>query len=160
MIRSCRTPTSLLLFSLLAVSSGLRAQPPEPTRPATDLRSEILRADSAMFDAFNAHDLPRLMKWFSKDLEFYHDRGGLQRFDDVAAGFRGLFEKSDGMRRTRLEDGLEVYPIPGFGAVEVGTHRFCHTEGGRDECGTFRFLHVWRKSGDAWQVARVVSYGH
>jgi hypothetical protein len=33
--------------------------------------------DSAIFDAFNAHNVERLMTMFTDDLEFYHDTGGL-----------------------------------------------------------------------------------
>jgi len=55
---------------------------------------------------------------------------------------------------------LEVYPIKNYGAIEVGSHRFCHDENGRTECGTFKFLHVWRKTGTTWRLSRIVSYAH
>jgi hypothetical protein len=39
-------------------------------------------------------------------------------------------------------------------------HRFCHEEGGRQDCGSFAFTHVWHQVAGRWQIARVVSYGH
>lgn len=127
--------------------------------PAT-VREEVLRADAAMFRAFDEHDLEGLMKWFSADVEFFHDSAGLQHHEEVLAGFKGLFAKNDGIRRYLLLDSVEVYPIPRYGAIEVGTHRFCHVEEGREVCGNFKFLQVWKKVGESWQVTRVVSYGH
>jgi hypothetical protein len=64
------------------------------------------------------------------------------------------------MRRNLMEGTLEVYPLRGYGALEVGTHQFCHEENGRTDCGTFKFLHVWRWQNGTWRIARVVSYGH
>jgi hypothetical protein len=64
------------------------------------------------------------------------------------------------IRRELVAGSLEVHPIKGYGAIEIGVHRFCHKENGNEECGTFKFVHIWRKNGDSWQVSRVVSYGH
>jgi hypothetical protein len=44
--------------------------------------------------------------------------------------------------------------------MELGTHRFCHIENGKQDCGSFRFAHVWQKKDDRWRVTRVLSYGH
>jgi len=67
-------------------------------------------------------------------------------------------------RRLRFERRrtlpLEIYPIKSYGALEVGSHRFCHEESGKTECGTFHFAHLWRQRGDQWRISRVLSYGH
>jgi hypothetical protein len=39
-------------------------------------------------------------------------------------------------------------------------HDFCHTEKGQPDCGTFRFVQVWRLKDGRWQVVRELSYGH
>ena len=45
--------------------------------------------------------------------------------------------------RRDLELGsLQVYPIKDYGAMEIGRHRFCHKENGKDDCGTFGFAMV------------------
>ncbi|NKI35375.1 hypothetical protein HFP89_09365 [Wenzhouxiangella sp. XN79A] len=48
----------------------------------------------------------------------------------------------------------------GYGAIHEGQHRFCHEVDGADDCGTFDFLHIWKRETDGWRLARVVSYGH
>ena len=59
-----------------------------------------------------------------------------------------MFGNVSNITRTLVEGTLEVYPIKDYGAIEVGAHRFCHTENGKEECGSFKFVTVWRKVGD------------
>jgi ketosteroid isomerase-like protein len=127
---------------------------------AQQLHDEIVRLDTAMFDAFNDHDLERLMALFADDLEFFHDKGGLQTKSDVRAGFQNLFARNDGLRRDLVPGTLEIYPIGNYGALETGSHRFCHQENGVQDCGTFKFLQVWRRQPAGWQVTRIISYDH
>ncbi len=54
----------------------------------------------------------------------------------------------------------EVYPIKDYGAIEIGVHRFCHQENGKTQCGSVRFVRVWRRDAGEWRIIRVVSYGH
>lgn len=152
------TLNTVLVMALLSLGSGAARAETDGTEAA--LRAEIVGLDAAMFGAFNDHDLERLMALFDADLEFYHDLGGLQRYADVAAGFKNLFARGDGLRRDLVEGSLEIYPIKDYGALEVGAHRFCHVENGREDCGTFRFLQVWKKEAAGWKVTRVMSYGH
>jgi ketosteroid isomerase-like protein len=137
-----------------ASSPALAAAPPPDS-----LYHEIQALDDSLSATFNAHEIDALMALFASDVEFYHDAGGLQHFNAVKAGFTSLFAKNNGIRRERV-GALEAYPIPDFGAIEIGTHRFCHEENGRTVCGTFKFVHVWRRRADGWKLARVVSYGH
>lgn len=135
--------------------------PPVAGEPSSSpLFRDISRADAELSGAFNAHDLTALMDLFSEDLEFYHDAGGLQRYPAVKAGFDGLFARHDGIRRELLPGTMRVYPIPGHGALELGSHRFCHRENERTDCGTFEFVQIWRQEAGRWKIARVVSYGH
>jgi len=125
-----------------------------------ELFQTISRLDADMFSAFNAQDLDRLMPYFAGDLEFYHDREGLQDHATVAAGFKRLFGRDQKIRRELVPGSLEVYPIGDYGAVERGAHTFCHVENGTMDCGTFQFAHVWRHRDGAWQVTRVLSFDH
>ena len=154
-----------LLLAALAASacaSVPASAPPARARAPVDqvLHAEIARMDKAMFDAFNAHDIDGVMALFSEDLEFYHDKGGLIGYADARNGMKSNFDKNNGLRRDLVPGSLEVYPINNYGAVEIGAHRFCHVENGKDDCGVFKFVHVWRKTGDQWKVTRVVSYDH
>jgi len=64
------------------------------------------------------------------------------------------------LQRYELTGKMEVYPIPGYGAVEMGEHRFTHMENGKEVVGIFKFTHVWQYKETAWKVTRVVSVGH
>ena len=127
---------------------------------AVPLRDEIAAADAAMFAAFNAHDAEKLGTWFAADLEFYHDKDGRLSYDQTMKGFRSLLGRNDGLRRDLIKESLQVYPVPGYGAMEIGAHRFCHVENGKDDCGTFGFAMVWRNDGGRWRVTRVLSFDH
>ena len=66
-----------------------------------------------------------------------------------------------GLVRTLIPGSLKVYPVPGYGAIQEGEHRFCHPVDGGQDCGTFQFVHIWRESASGnWQLTRVISYGH
>ena len=127
---------------------------------ADSLRDEIVAADKALFDAFNSQNAAAMVPFFSEDLEFYHDKGGLTGYADTVKQFKENFARGMKLRRDLVDGSLEVYPIPKYGAMQIGAHRFCHMENGKEDCGTFRFVHVWQKNDARWQITRVVSYGH
>ncbi|GAB3838855.1 nuclear transport factor 2 family protein [Hymenobacter jeollabukensis] len=149
-----------LLLSACATAPPAAPAPHPPVDAA--LYRTIARLDSAMFVAFNQHDAAKLQTFFAEDLEFYHDKGGLANFGETMQGFRRMFEqnKTTGLNRQLVPGTLEVFPIKGYGAVETYQHRFCHQENGKDDCGTFRNMMVWRLRDGQWQVTRVVSYDH
>jgi len=152
------------LFTVWAaiVSAALRlgAQTPAATNANHALHVEIARMDSLLFAALNAGDLTRLKTFFAPDLEFYQDNEGLENYAQTMKDFQAMFNQPSRIRRELVPGSLEVYPIKNYGAIEVGSHRFCHEEQGRTECGTFKFLHVWRKTGKTWRLSRIVSYAH
>lgn len=127
---------------------------------AEDLTVTVMRLDRELFDAFNARVLDRMMRSFAPDLEFFHDKEGLQTYDVVRDAFAKLFAQDNGMHREVVPGTVEVYPLPGYGALETGRHRFCHREDGKEICATFSFAIVWRQHDGKWEAARVLSYGH
>lgn len=159
---------NLLLVSLLLTAALLTATAQTPAAQdrqaaaaeSNELFETIARMDSAMFDAFNAHNANALMALFTDDLEFYHDKGGLTTYQQTDENFKKLFANTPDIRRDLVKGTLEVYPIKDYGAIEIGVHRFCHKENGKDDCGSFKFVMTWRKIGDSWKVSRVISYGH
>lgn len=154
--------TMLLIAASFSIPGLATERPPGKNVAATsgELFETIDRMDSAIFEAFNAHDLDRLMSMFADDLEFYHDTGGLTDNRQSKENFKKLFASTPDIRRDLVKGSLEVYPIKDHGAIEVGEHRFCHKEHGQDDCGTFKFAMIWRKTGDSWKISRVISYGH
>ena len=156
--------SSLSLLLLLSASTPVIRGNASPAGTGDVSSSELTNAiagmDQKMFDAFNAHDVDLLMSLFTDDLEFYHDKGGLTNHQQTREGFTKMFGNMPDIKRTLVPDTFLVYPIKDYGAIELGTHRFCHQENGKDDCGDFPFVMIWKKVGNSWKVARVVSYGH
>lgn len=124
------------------------------------LYTQIAHMDSVLFNAFNNRDTATFKNLFTRDLEFYHDKGGLTGYEQTIGFMRSTVQNANGLRRELVPGTLKVYPIPNYGAMEIGSHTFCHLENGKLDCGTFKFVHIWKKIGEEWKIARVVSYGH
>ncbi|HVF81770.1 MAG TPA: nuclear transport factor 2 family protein [Flavisolibacter sp.] len=124
------------------------------------LYKEVAHQDSVLFNAFNNHDLETFKKVFSADLEFYHDKVGLTNYTYNMESFKRTIAQNNGLHRELVKGSMEVYPIKDYGAVQVASHTFCHPEGGKMDCGTFKFVHIWKKTPEGWKLTRVVSYGH
>lgn len=144
------------MFSLVSVGAAQQAD-------TNTLYNEILQADSLLFNAFNHCDSATYKKYFTDDLEFYHDLGGLSvGLQTELQGFREMCARGTHIRRALVKNSLEVHPLKNYGAVEVGMHRFYHTNNGEPEklSGTYKFVHVWQKKEGQWRISRVISYGH
>jgi len=144
---------------LLAIGHGGVVSPASQADVAA-LTTEIQKQDAAFFGAFNAHDLESMMAFFAADVEFYHDKDGRVSFDQLKTGFQTMFSRNDGIRRDLVPGTLRVYPVPNYGAIATGTHKFCHVEGGKDDCGAFQFVLVWQKQDGRWRVTRALSFDH
>lgn len=144
----------------LLISSALFSQVSEGQKTENDLYREMARLDSVVFDAFNKRDIEQFRKYFSEDLEFFHDRGGLTGFSHTVGFLESLVKSNNDLKRELVKGSMEVYPIPGYGAIQIGSHRFCHTENNKPDCGVFRFVQIWQKKDDQWKITRVVSYDH
>jgi hypothetical protein len=149
-----------LLFVLLfsGCCGGVMGQ---KNKKAVDtLYAQIAHMDSVVFNAFNNRDTATFKNLFTEDLEFYHDKGGLTGYDQTISFMRSTAKNDNGLRRDLMPGTLEVYPIPNYGAMEIGSHSFCHQENGKQDCGTFKFVHIWKRIGNEWKITRVVSYDH
>jgi hypothetical protein len=124
------------------------------------LYSQIAHMDSVLFNAFNNRDMETFKSLFVTDLEFYHDKGGLTDYSYTINSFKNTIDQNNGLKRKLVKGSLEVYPINGYGAIQIGAHTFCHPENGKMDCGTFKFVHVWKKVNNEWKIARVISYDH
>jgi ketosteroid isomerase-like protein len=145
-------------------ADSLQPENPKMTGEATSvLYNEIFRADSTLFNAFNHCDSVTYQQYFTDDLEFYHDLGGLTvSLKNELQSFKDMCKRGTHLRRELIKSSLEVHPIQEYGAVEIGSHRFYHTNPGEKEklSGIYRFVHVWHKNNGKWKIARVISYGH
>ncbi len=127
---------------------------------SSELTAEIAAMDTKLFDAFNHCDIDTMGQIFGKGLEFYHDQGGLTNYSQTMSSVSQNCERKLGLTRTLVPGSLNVFPVPNFGAIQEGRHQFCHIENGKNDCGTFKFVHVWQKLNDKWELVRVVSYDH
>ena len=155
-----------IIFAFLVTTNIALAGDPEgnisakPIALKTDLYAEILKMDTIFFDAFNRQDLETIRVLFAEDLEFYHDKGGFSDYSKNLEASKKLFENNKTLKRELIRESLKVYPIKDYGALQIGEHKFCHIENGKNDCGVFQFTHIWRKVGDIWKLARVISYDH
>jgi hypothetical protein len=150
------------LFSVLfvAIVFGAGFNSVKAQTADTSLFKQIAWEDSILFNAFNTRNIEQFKKMFSQDLEFYHDKGGITNYEHTIKFLETLTEEKSDLKRYLLKETLEVYPVPGYGAMEIGQHRFVHTENGKQEIAIFKFVQIWQQRDSLWQVSRVVSYGH
>lgn len=138
---------------------------PSPQDEAThtdSLFKQVTGADSALFAAYNHKDIGPMKMLFARDLEFYHDKGGLSHFDDNIRNFEQKFgDPGFYSRREVDQSSLKVFPLNGYGAIETGVHRFYSMENGKEVLtATANFINTWHFTEGRWQLARVISYDH
>jgi ketosteroid isomerase-like protein len=132
----------------------------EKIQSQAELDKAVATLDSALFDAYNRCDLEKFASFFADDVEFYHDQGGVTLgraalTDSVRKNICGK------VTRELVPGTLQVFYMKGYGAVEMGLHRFHHpghedTEG----VGEGKFIHLWQYKDGAWKITRVISYDH
>lgn len=149
-----------VLAPALALAPAAHA---DPAAPDSALHQTVQRLDTTLFDAFNGCDLNVMGELVSEDLEFYHDRTGLERGRQpfLAALRNNVCGK---VRRELIPDTLEVYPLAGYGAVEIGSHRFCDARRFEvcdpQRSGDADFIMLWQETDAGWRLSRVISYDH
>ena len=106
----------------------------------------------------NVTQIPNYQLWVKE----VNDKGGLMRGRQalVEAVKNNICGKT---RRDLIPGTLEVHPMDNFGALQMGTARFCDAK--RKACddksgGVGKFIHLWQNSGDTWKITRVISYDH
>lgn len=139
---------------LAACASTCSAQDTVGSRPLFD---ELARMDKELFEAaFVTCDARKFRALFTDDAEFYHDRTG------VAVGEAARTMKScprdNGVTRTLVPGSLEVYPMQGYGAIQIGRHAFARK--GESGSEVAKFVHLWKLENGTWRLARVLSFDH
>jgi hypothetical protein len=141
---ACSTP-SKTTFTPSAYPAGSKS-----------LYDTIVQLDSALFHAYNTCDLVKYSAFFSENLEFYHDRGGLDT--SKANSVEGVRKYVCGkVTRHLLKGSIEVSPIPNFGAVEIGVHGFTNNQEPNAKMHYARFVVIWKREPKGWVVTRVIS---
>lgn len=153
----------LVLAIALVFVCNARAQnvpPLDKIQNQAELERAVTALDAALFDAYNHCDLDKFASFMDENVEFYHDQGG------VTLGRGALTDSVKknicGKTTRELVPGtLKIYYMKGYGAIEMGVHRFHHP--GHEETegvGEGQFIHLWHYKDGAWKIARVMSYDH
>ena len=144
------------LVVLVLLCAHVHAQ---STAQSDTLFKTIQSLDTQLFDAYNHCDLTTLGAMMSDDLEFYHDQTGLSvgKAPFIAAIKQNICGK---VERTIVPGSIKVYPLQGYGAVELGIHRFHHPGHPEDGVGEASFVTLWQNKDGIWKVTRAISYNH
>ncbi len=129
----------------------------------------ILHLDSAFWKAYNNCDTANYKDFFTNDVEFYHDKGG------ITLGAPALIESlkknlcSDNgyrLRRQAVPGTVRVYPMQKdnkiYGAIISGEHVFYVTSDGKPEYldGQANFNQLWLLENGEWRMKQILSYNH
>jgi len=157
--------SALLLMVVLSGAFSVTMAQAVPGLDAIKSQEELTKAvtalDKELFDAYNTCNLDKLGTLVADDLEFYHDKTGLavgkQPFLDAIKN--NICGK---VTRQLVAGTLEVYPLHGYGAVEIGVHRFYHPASSpdKDVVGEAKFVTLWQYKDGAWKITRAISYDH
>src|SRR6185437_13486728 len=143
-----------MLISVLVSAQSGNGYSYKPESQA--LYDAIVHMDSVYFNAYNSCDMATQAALYSDSLEFYHDKGGLQTskqavLDAIRKNICGK------VTRALVPGSIEVYPIAGYGAVEIGLHRFVNHQESETPSKPDKFILIWRHLDNRWQITRVIS---
>lgn len=148
---------------LLFCFSSAQSTSAEPT-----LFDNLQDKDDMMFSqGFDNCDLSITASLMTDDVEFYHDKGGVDK------GKKAFLETMrDGLcrtgkneiRRHLVPNSLAVFPMHNngilYGAIQTGKHGFAPS-GEEVTIAPASFIHLWLLEDDGeWRIARVLSYDH
>ena len=154
---------TVLLLTICCFSQRLLSQTAEQK-----LTQTILYKDSLFWVAYNNCDYNNYGQFFTDDLEFYHDKGGIT--NGIAAltevSKKNLCSNPDfRIRREAMPGTLKVFPMHKsdtiYGAIFSGDHLFYMTEKGKERLsGKASFTHLWLLQNGEWKMTRILSYDH
>ena len=106
------------------------------------LFDELAQMDKELFEAaFVTCNAEKFRALFTDDAEFYHDRTGAA----VGESVRTLKScpRDNGVTRTLVPNSVEVYPMQGYGAIQIGRHVFVRK--GEPGAEVAKFVHLWKR---------------
>lgn len=152
--------TPAVLQAPVAPQAAAQTFPPlESFQSQAELDKPILAQDTALFDAFNRCDLEKFSSFIADDVEFYHDQGGVRLGKDKFT--EGVKDNDCGgdIRRELVPSTFQAHYMQGYGAVELGVHRFVHPQS-NNPTGQGRFISLWQYKDGKWKITRAISFDH
>ena len=124
---------------------------------SSELYKTIEKLDKELFDAYNTctKNLDKHASFYSDDIEFFHDKGGLQtsKVELVESIKNNICGK---VKRELVPGSLEVHKIPNYGVVVIGYHKF-HNLVEKSISDPAKFILFWKQNEDDWKLTKVVS---
>ncbi|RZJ69503.1 nuclear transport factor 2 family protein [Flavobacterium sp.] len=136
---------------------------------AQSIENTIRQNDSLFWNAYNACEIEKMHAFVAEDLEFYHDKGGLQNswLEFKKAMSENICGKKDWhLRREAVRGSVKFYVMEKnnevYGAILSGEHKFFVSENGKPEyeTGAARFTHLWLLENGQWKMKRILSFDH
>ena len=149
----------------LVVSQNLIAQ----EKTASGELELVLHQDSLFWQHYNNCNVEEMQKFFTDDVEFYHDKGGAIKGVDsmISVSKRNLCSNENFLlRREAVAGSVKVFPMKNgqtiYGAILSGEHMFYVLEKGKEPRidGRAKFTHLFIKTASGWKMSRVLSYDH
>ena len=170
----------ILLLALLSCAAAASASEPgtreapvnlTPGAPpaSPELVATLAGKDRQLFDAVFGCKLALLQTLVAEDFEFFHDKHGLttQSGAQFVKDITGMCERQAAgtdfrARRELLPGSMAVHLIGDYGAMQMGMHRFFALQSGKPDrlTETGKFIDLWKREGETWKLARVISYDH
>jgi len=155
----------LAILTLVCATAG----PLRSETPPDDVTRAVLERDHAFWTAYNRCDAPAMGEYFTEDVEFYHDRGGMtlghaNLLQEIRNGLCG--NPDSHLRREAVDGTVRLYPLKKanavYGAILSGEHVFYVLDKGKPDRldGKGRFTHVWLVKDGVWKMSRILSFDH
>jgi len=123
---------------------------------SNDLYKTIVKLDSTFFNAYNTCDMATQRTFYSDSIEFFHDRSGLETSKEkiLSATEKYICGK---VTRELVQGSIEVSPLPGYGAVELGSHMFHNKQEPNAKSHPSKFVIIWKNTNGNWTITKVIS---
>ena len=124
--------------------------------PNLQLEKIIVQMDSVYFAAYNNCDMAKQAELYTEDIEFYHDKGGLETSKEKL--LQSIEDNVCGkVTRILVKGSIEVSEIPGYGAIVMGLHKFQNNQEPEAISKPSKFITIWKDTDVGWKMARVIS---
>lgn len=168
---ACSAEVKTLLSAAAALTAFLSAHLASAADSAEReaVQQLILARDAEFWTAYNTCDTSHYDRYFTSDVEFYHDKGGATFGLDaltnttkknLCGGPKPRIRREavpDTARISLLENNGQLY-----GAILSGEHLFFALEADKPPrlTGRARYTHLWLKRDGDYKMARILSYDH
>ena len=134
-----------------------------------NLSAVIKQKDSLFWVAYNNCEPGKFRQFFTEDVEFYHDKGGITLGEEkLTLSFKNNLCSNDSLRvrREAVPGTMKVFPMQNgntvYGAITMVEHVFYVLEKGKKERldGLAKSTHLWLLKDSVWKMSRVLSFDH